>query len=120
MDGSTYGKEVYTLGGSRGPSLAYFVPSLSAMQLFLPARRESAGASQHAYKLSDALASQVRGHSLATFRCHQLHCCQCSLKAIRQAGVPGHLAPRDMTDSRLFWCAAPSLAALHDLLFGAL
>ena len=34
---SLFGKEVLTLGGSRGGSLAYYVPSLSAMQLFLPA-----------------------------------------------------------------------------------
>ena len=31
---SLYGREVYTLGGVRGPSLCYFVPYLSAMQLF--------------------------------------------------------------------------------------
>ncbi len=58
-DGSTYGKEVYTLGGGRGPSLAYFVPSLSAMQLFVAARRDTAAVSPHSYKLSDALAAQV-------------------------------------------------------------
>lgn len=34
---SLYGREVWTLGGQRGPSHAYFVPYLSAMQLFTPA-----------------------------------------------------------------------------------
>ena len=34
---SLYGREVYTLGGQRGPSLCYFVPYLSAIQLFTPA-----------------------------------------------------------------------------------
>jgi len=29
--------QVYTLGGARGPSVSYFVPYLSAMQLFTPA-----------------------------------------------------------------------------------
>jgi hypothetical protein len=62
-DASMYGREVYTLGGSRGPSLAYFVPSLSAMQLFLPARREAAATSAHCYRLSDALSSQVCEHA---------------------------------------------------------
>ncbi|GFH20126.1 uncharacterized protein HaLaN_17201, partial [Haematococcus lacustris] len=34
---SVYGREVYTLGGARGPSLCYFVPYLSAIQLFTAA-----------------------------------------------------------------------------------
>ncbi len=34
---SCYGREVATQGGPRGPSRAYFVPSLSAVQLLLPA-----------------------------------------------------------------------------------
>ncbi len=33
---SLYGREVYTLGGTRGPSWSYFVPYLSAVQLFVP------------------------------------------------------------------------------------
>ncbi|KAG1679484.1 hypothetical protein FOA52_011083 [Chlamydomonas sp. UWO 241] len=36
-DHSVYGREVYTLGGARGPSMCYFVPYLSAIQLFEPA-----------------------------------------------------------------------------------
>eukprot|EP00798_Chlamydomonas_sp_ICE-L_P015679 gene15679-21784_t len=36
LEPSIYGREVYTLGGSRGPSLCYFVPYLSAIQLFTP------------------------------------------------------------------------------------
>lgn len=31
-----YGTETVTLGGSRGPSVSYYVPYLSAMQLLLP------------------------------------------------------------------------------------
>ena len=36
QEASLYGREVYCLGGQRGPSLCYFVPYLSAMQLFTP------------------------------------------------------------------------------------
>lgn len=32
-----YGQEIATHGGKRGPACAYYLPSLSAMQLFLPA-----------------------------------------------------------------------------------
>jgi len=49
-----YGTEVLTLGGSRGPSVSYYVPFLSAMQLLLPvpshdtpAQQQSAAASRH-------------------------------------------------------------------------
>eukprot|EP01025_Chloroclados_australasicus_P000110 TRINITY_DN10051_c0_g1_i8.p2 TRINITY_DN10051_c0_g1~~TRINITY_DN10051_c0_g1_i8.p2 ORF type:complete len:146 (-),score=8.19 TRINITY_DN10051_c0_g1_i8:100-537(-) len=34
---SYYGQEIFTLGGSRGPSEAYYLPYLSAIQLFIPA-----------------------------------------------------------------------------------
>lgn len=49
------------MGGGRGPSLAYYVPSLSAMQLFVPlhpaeARTHAAG---QVYRLSDSLAAKV-------------------------------------------------------------
>lgn len=58
-----FGREFYTLGGSRGPSLAYFVPSLSACQLLLPHRPERAhpgqAPPQQLYRLSDAAAAQV-------------------------------------------------------------
>jgi len=43
MEPSLYGREVYTLGGARGPSLCYFVPYLSAMQLFTPASSKDRG-----------------------------------------------------------------------------
>ncbi|CAD7702911.1 unnamed protein product [Ostreobium quekettii] len=33
---SMFGREVYILGGTRGPSMAYFLPYLSAVQIFLP------------------------------------------------------------------------------------
>lgn len=33
LEPSLYGREVYTLGGMRGPSLCYFVPYLSAIQV---------------------------------------------------------------------------------------
>lgn len=36
LEPSLYGTEVLTLGGSRGPSVSYYVPYLSAMQLLLP------------------------------------------------------------------------------------
>ncbi|GAX76531.1 hypothetical protein CEUSTIGMA_g3977.t1 [Chlamydomonas eustigma] len=36
-ESSLFGREVYAVGGQRGPSLCYFVPYLSAMQLFTPA-----------------------------------------------------------------------------------
>ena len=49
------------MGGGRGPSLAYYVPSLSAMQLFLPVRPEAAHtqAAGQVYRLSDAMAAKV-------------------------------------------------------------
>lgn len=37
LEPSVYGQEVATLSGQRGPSTAYFVPYLSAVQLYLPA-----------------------------------------------------------------------------------
>ncbi len=33
---SMFGREVETLGGPRGPSTSYFVPYLSALQIFTP------------------------------------------------------------------------------------
>ena len=57
-EASVFGKEVHTTGGSRGPSRAFFVPSLSAMQLFMPADG-SAHASSNLHTLSDAVAAQV-------------------------------------------------------------
>ncbi|KAK9828497.1 hypothetical protein WJX72_000379 [[Myrmecia] bisecta] len=36
-EASLYAREVYTLSGARGPAISYYVPFLSAMQLFLPA-----------------------------------------------------------------------------------
>ncbi|KAL0053045.1 hypothetical protein WJX82_000107 [Trebouxia sp. C0006] len=36
LEPSLYGTEVLTMGGSRGPSVSYYVPYLSAMQLLLP------------------------------------------------------------------------------------
>ncbi|KAL3150524.1 hypothetical protein ABBQ32_000341 [Trebouxia sp. C0010 RCD-2024] len=36
LEPSLYGTEIVTLGGSRGPSISYYVPYLSAMQLLLP------------------------------------------------------------------------------------
>lgn len=60
-EASIYGKEFFTRGGGRGPSLAYFVPSLSAMQLFLPIHTTAARTTtRQVYRLSDALAAQVR------------------------------------------------------------
>lgn len=41
-----YGQEVVTEGGRRGPARAYYLPSLSAMQLFLPAKAHD-GVSAH-------------------------------------------------------------------------
>ena len=43
---SLYGREILTHGGRRGPARAYYLPSLSAMQLFLPAEAPD-GASAH-------------------------------------------------------------------------
>ena len=37
LEPSLFGTDVLTLGGSRGPSVSYYVPYLSAMQLLLPA-----------------------------------------------------------------------------------
>lgn len=49
------------MGGGRGPSLAYYVPSLSAMQLFLPVHPEAAHAhaAGQVYRLSDSLTAKV-------------------------------------------------------------
>eukprot|EP01026_Neomeris_dumetosa_P039549 TRINITY_DN3249_c0_g1_i13.p1 TRINITY_DN3249_c0_g1~~TRINITY_DN3249_c0_g1_i13.p1 ORF type:complete len:744 (+),score=83.39 TRINITY_DN3249_c0_g1_i13:96-2327(+) len=38
---SYYGREIFSLGGSRGPSQAYYVPFLSAIQLFVPSDNEN-------------------------------------------------------------------------------
>jgi Protein of unknown function (DUF789) len=35
-EASLYGREIFTLGGTRGASLSYYVPFLSGMQLFVP------------------------------------------------------------------------------------
>ncbi|KAK9848493.1 hypothetical protein WJX84_003196 [Apatococcus fuscideae] len=49
---SLYGQEVMTLGGKRGLSQAYYLPSMSAMQLFLPAgAHEGIGAHRPPYQL---------------------------------------------------------------------
>lgn len=51
LEPSLYGTDVLTLGGSRGPSVSYYVPYLSAMQLlvpFLPASPQQPGASDTA------------------------------------------------------------------------
>eukprot|EP01026_Neomeris_dumetosa_P044489 TRINITY_DN3752_c0_g1_i4.p1 TRINITY_DN3752_c0_g1~~TRINITY_DN3752_c0_g1_i4.p1 ORF type:complete len:484 (-),score=69.89 TRINITY_DN3752_c0_g1_i4:1072-2316(-) len=40
---SLYGREVFTAGGNRGASLAYYVPYLSAVQLFLSATPKDPG-----------------------------------------------------------------------------
>jgi hypothetical protein len=59
-EASAFGREFYTLGGSRGPSLAYYVPSLSACQLLLPHWPERAHAQPgQLYRLSPAAAAQV-------------------------------------------------------------
>ena len=42
---SLYGQEILTQGGKRGPSRAFYLPSLSAMQLFLPAEAHEASGS---------------------------------------------------------------------------
>ena len=57
-EASVFGREVQTTGGGRGPSRAFFVPSLSTMQLFMPADG-SAQSSANIYTLSDAVAAQV-------------------------------------------------------------
>lgn len=56
-EASVFGKEVHTTGGSRGPSRAFFVPSLSAMQLFVPDSGSQPSGTVHT--LSDAAAAQV-------------------------------------------------------------
>lgn len=56
-EASVFGKEVHTTGGSRGPSRAFFVPSLSAMQLFVYADSSTPSGSLHT--LSDGAAAQV-------------------------------------------------------------
>ncbi|KAK9831111.1 hypothetical protein WJX74_003657 [Apatococcus lobatus] len=43
---SLYGQEIITQGGKRGPARAYYLPSLSAMQLFLPTEAHD-GTSAH-------------------------------------------------------------------------
>lgn len=46
LEPSLYGTEVVTLGGSRGPSVSYYVPYLSAMQLLLPMPCQEVAAQQ--------------------------------------------------------------------------
>lgn len=48
LEPSLYGTEVLTMGGSRGPSVSYYVPYLSAMQLLLPLDRNAASQPQSA------------------------------------------------------------------------
>ena len=35
-EASSYGREVYTRKGRRGPALAYYMPTLSAIRVLLP------------------------------------------------------------------------------------
>ena len=35
-EASSYGREVYTRNGRRGPALAYYTPTLSAIRVLLP------------------------------------------------------------------------------------
>ena len=46
LEPSLYGTDILTLGGSRGPSVSYYVPYLSAMQLLLPVPEPDSPASQ--------------------------------------------------------------------------
>ncbi|KAA6423174.1 MAG: hypothetical protein FRX49_07161 [Trebouxia sp. A1-2] len=48
LEPSLYGTEVLTMGGSRGPSVSYYVPYLSAMQLLLPLDHNAASPPQPA------------------------------------------------------------------------
>ena len=48
LEPSLYGTEVLTMGGSRGPSVSYYVPYLSAMQLLLPLDHNAASQPQPA------------------------------------------------------------------------
>ena len=48
-EASAYGQCVYTHGGSRGSSLAYFMPHLSAVQLFTSTPRTDAPAGAPSY-----------------------------------------------------------------------
>ena len=69
---SAYGREVYALGGVRGPSLCYFAPYLSAMQLFTPASPKDGQGESWCVDKKTVLAAQAwqgaytRGGSLST------------------------------------------------------
>jgi hypothetical protein len=57
-ESSLFGREVYAVGGQRGPSLCYFVPYLSAMQLFTPASpKDRSGSSRQEMKILSKHAS---------------------------------------------------------------
>lgn len=57
MEPSLYGTDVLTLGGSRGPSVSYYVPYLSAMQLLLPVLPPSKEQSEAGTPVSDTSAA---------------------------------------------------------------
>lgn len=60
---SLLGQEVVTLGGPRGPAAAYYLPYLSAVQLFLPLEGGEAGAAErsaHAAAAHTAAAQQAQ------------------------------------------------------------
>jgi len=54
LEPSLYGTEVLTMGGSRGPSVSYYVPYLSAMQLLLPLDNNAASQPQSAAAIHSA------------------------------------------------------------------
>ena len=57
LEPSLYGTDVLTLGGSRGPSVSYYVPYLSAMQLLLPVPSPPQEQSAASTPVSDAPAA---------------------------------------------------------------
>ena len=59
LEPSLYGTEVLTLGGSRGPSVSYYVPYLSAVQLLLPVPAPQTAPQQPASQHPDAKHSAV-------------------------------------------------------------
>ncbi len=97
LEPSLYGTEVLTMGGSRGPSVSYYVPYLSAMQLLLPldhnASSQPAAAShsaqmhqqQQQQHVSDSLQQSADAQSASHAEKHQMSAVQ-EQAAGQQAG----------------------------------
>ena len=103
LEPSLFGTDVLTLGGSRGPSVSYYVPYLSAMQLLLPAvpRATTPGHPSRAQAGSEAAAPAAGAQ-----------------RGLREAGRPAHGKVYQLAQEWRGWPAQVSSAACSWVLQG--